>query len=214
MAETFMSREFPLVLIFVCGILVIVPFFFPNPTLDAVKAELGTWAVIIQNVTIFLGLIYMTFAQWRTLQRNKTISGYITFISPYIAIVLFIATALAFPGYISNPQYEWLYSNIYRSQVAMYVSLPLFYCYSAAYRAFTVRSVEALALMLGGMLYTLRQIPLFVYLFPGLLDIGEWIVLVPNVGGGRGAVIAVGLASIVVGLRTLAGREVTTIEVR
>jgi hypothetical protein len=34
------------------------------------------------------------------------------------------------------------------------------------------------------------------------------------VAGGRGAVICVGLAAIVLGLRTLVGREVTTIEVR
>lgn len=210
----FVRRELPLILILICGVLVIVPFFFPHPTLDAVKAELGNWAVIIQNVTIFLGLIYMSFSQWRTLQRDRSLSGYITFISPYAALVLFIGTATAFPGYINSSQYQWLYQNIYRSQVAMYVSLPLFYCYSAAYRAFTVRSIEAFALMLGGMLYTLRQIPLFVYIFPALLPIGEWVMLVPNVGGGRGAVIAVGLASIVVGLRTLAGREVTTIEVR
>ncbi len=210
----FVRRELPLILIFICGVLVIVPFFFPQPTLDAVKAELGNWAVIIRNVTIFLGLIYMSFSQWRTLQRDRSLSGYITFISPYVALVLFIGTAVAFPGYINSSQYQWLYQNIYRSQVAMYVSLPLFYCYSAAYRAFTVRSIEAFALMLGGMLYTLRQIPLFVYIFPALLPIGEWVMLVPNVGGGRGAVIAVGLASIVVGLRTLAGREVTTIEVR
>ncbi len=209
-----MRRELPLVIIFLCGILVMIPFFVPQPTLDGMKAELGNWAVIIRNVTVFLGLIYMSFSQWRSLQRDKTISGYIYFISPYLALVVFIGTALAFPGYINSAQYQWLYQNIYRAQVSMYVSLPLFYCYSAAYRAFTVRSIEAFALMLGGMLYTLRQIPLFTYIFPALLPIGEWIMLVPNVGGGRGAVIAVGLASIVVGLRTLAGREVTTIEVR
>jgi hypothetical protein len=210
----FVRRELPLVIIFLCGILVMIPFFWPQPTLDGMKAELGNWAVIIRNVTVFLGLIYMSFSQWRSLQRDKSVSGYIYFVSPYLALVVFIGTALAFPGYINSAQYQWLYQNIYRAQVSMYVSLPLFYCYSAAYRAFTVRSIEAFALMLGGMLYTLRQIPLFTYIFPALLPIGEWIMLVPNVGGGRGAVIAVGLASIVVGLRTLAGREVTTIEVR
>lgn len=210
----FIRRELPLVLIFICGVFMLVPFFFPHPFLNAVKAELGNWAVIIRNVTIFLGLIYMSFSQWRSLQRDKSMGGYISFGAPYLALVLFVGTALAFPGYINSAQYQWLYQNVYRAQVSMYVSLPLFYCYSAAYRAFTVRSIEALALMLGGMLYTLRQIPLFTYVFPALLPIGEWIMLVPNVGGGRGAVIAVGLASIVVGLRTLAGREVTTIEVR
>jgi hypothetical protein len=210
----FVRRELPLVLIFLFGISMMIPFFWPNPTLDMLKAELGSWAVLIRNVTVFLGLIYMSFSQWRSLQRDKSLSGYISFIAPYLALVLFIGTALAFPGQINSPQYQWLYQNIYRAQVSMYVSLPLFYCYSAAYRAFTVRSIEAFALMLGGMIYTLRQIPLFTYLFPALLPMGEWVMLVPNVGGGRGAVIAVGLAAIVVGLRTLAGREVTTIEVR
>ena len=214
MAEVFIRTDLPLILIFIFGILVIIEFFFPHPVLSAIKAELGTWTVIIANVSIFLGLYYMTYGQYRTLQREgRTMRAWFFFITPFIALCLFLIGA-AFPGYTSSPQYQWLYMNIYRAQVAMYVSLPLFYCYSAAYRAFRIRSVEALALMLGGVLYTLRQIPLFTFLYPPLHDIGEWVLLVPNVAGGRGAVICVGLAALVVGLRTLAGREVTTVEVR
>lgn len=213
MAEAFIQRDLPLVIIFVVGMLVIVEFFIPHPVLSAIKAELGTWTIVIANVSIFLGLIYMSYGQYRLLQRQKTLSGYIYFVTPFVALILFFIGA-SFPGYTSSPQYQWLYQNIYRAQVAMYVSLPLFYCYYAAYRAFRIRSIEALALMLGGLLYTFRQIPLFTYLCPALHPIGEWILLVPNVGGGRGAVICVALAAIVVGLRTLVGREVTTIEVR
>ncbi len=214
MSETFIRRDLPLILIFIFGVLSIVPFFYPHPTLLAIKAELGTWTVIIANVSIFLGLFYMAYSQYRTTLRERTMSAYFFFVTPFAAMVLFVFAALAFPGYTSGAQYQWLYFNIYSAQVAMYVSMPLFYCYSAAYRAFTVRSIEAFALMLGGMLYTLRMIPLFTFLIPPLHPIGEWILLVPNVAGGRGAVICVGLAAVVLGLRTLAGREVTTIEVR
>lgn len=214
MSEVFIRQDLPLVIIFIFGVLVIVPFFFPHPTLLAIKAELGTWTVVIANVSIFLGLIYMAYSQYRTTLRERTTSAYFFFITPFVALVLFVFGAVAFPGYTSGAQYQWLYLNIYRAQVAMYVSMPLFYCYSSAYRAFTVRSVEAFALMLGGMLYTLRMIPLFTFLVPPLHPIGEWVLLVPNVAGGRGAVICVALASIVLGLRTLVGREITTIEVR
>ena len=214
MSEVFIRQDLPLVLIFLFGVMAIVPFFFPHPTLLAIKAQLGTWTVVIANVSIFLGLFYMTYSQYRTTLRERTPSAYFFFLTPFAAVVLFIVTAIVFPGYTSSAQYQWIYMNIYQPQVAMYVSLPLFYCYSAAYRAFTVRSIEALALMLGGMIYTLRMIPLFTFLVPQLHPMGEWILLVPNVGGGRGAVICVGLAAIVLGLRTLVGREVTTIEVR
>jgi len=64
-----------------------------------------------------------------------------------------------------------------------------------------------------GLIYTLRQIPLFQVYLPGIVGFGEWIMLVPNVGGGRAAVIAAALGAIVVGIRTLWGKERTTTEV-
>ena len=79
---------------------------------------------------------------------------------------------------------------------------------SAAYRTFRASSIDSLALILGGLIYTLRLIPMFPYFIPWLVPVGEWLLLVPNVGGGRGAVIAAALAAMAVGLRTLWGREV------
>ena len=80
---------------------------------------------------------------------------------------------------------------------------------SSAYRTFRVSSMEAIALIAGGMIYTLRQIPLFQVYTPWIVPLGEWFLLVPNTGGGRGAVIAAALAALVVGIRTLWGKEAT-----
>jgi len=211
---SFVRRELPTAILALCGILLILEFFIPSPILQAIKSELTTWSVIIAATSCWLGFIYMAYAQLRMLGRNPTTSQYFWFSLPFIFFLLFFIVGVSFPGDVSSPQYRWLITYIYQQVGAMVYAVMFFTLSSAAYRTFKVASIEAIALLLGGTIYMLRQIPLFVYICPWLLPLGEWILLVPNAAGGRGAVICAALGALAVGLRTLAGREVTLVEVR
>ena len=208
------KRDIPLIILTICGLVILTHFFIPINVLGEIKAELTTWTVIITNVGTFLGLIYMTLAQYRLLMRNRVLSQYFYFATIFAFMLLWLAVGLYFPGDVQSPQYLWLMNNIYRNQSGMVYGVMFFTLSSSAYRTFSIRSIESFCLLLGGVIYMLRQIPIFPALWPGLMPLGEWILLVPNVGGGRGAVICAALAALVVGIRTLAGREVTMVEVR
>jgi hypothetical protein len=178
---------------------------------------------VISATSVGLGLIYMIYAQYMNYQRNKNLNNMIYLVVPLIFFAIFFGTAMIVPGNTSSDAYQWLYFHIYQNVGGTIYAVMFFTLASSAIR--TMRLVtkdatggyqfrlEAAALMFGGLIYTLRQIPLFQVYLPGIVGFGEWIMLVPNVGGGRAAVIAAALAAITVGIRTLWGKERTTTEV-
>jgi hypothetical protein len=198
----------PMFVLFASSFLTALAFFFPVPALNSIKSELGSWTVIIANMSTVLGLFYLSFSQYRMLERS--LSGYFYFMVPYLAIIIHFAVAIAFPGYTNSAQYSWLFTKTYGAQKTMYFALPTFFLFSAAYRAFRVQSIETLALAVGGLLYILSLTPLYVWLFPPILPIGDWILSVPSKAGSRGAIVCIGLAAIILGLRAVAGKEAVT----
>ena len=207
MAETFIKTDLPKIVLAITGIVTILSFFLPIDAIVDTKATISSWTVIISNTSIFLGLYYMVTSQYKELQRNKNATGYFWFAIPFFGLFTFLFAALAFPGYTNSAQFQWVYTYIYRAQVQMYVSIPMFFLFSAMYRSLQLKSLESGALFLGGVIYTFRLIPLFTLWFPWLVPVGDWILLVPGVAGDRAAMIPLGLASIALGLRTLMGRE-------
>ncbi len=206
---SFMRRELPTIIVSACGVIMLLSFFTTFEVFTTIKATLTAWTIVIASTSTWLGFAYMSYAQYRTYKRDPTTSQLIYFATPFVFFLLFLVVGFSFPGDVNSPQYLWLLSSIYQQVGATVYAVMFFTLASSAYRTFTVASIEATALLLSGVIYTLRQIPLFPYFAPWLMPLGEWILLVPNVGGGRGAVICAAMAALVVGIRTLWGREMT-----
>jgi general stress protein CsbA len=184
-------------------------YFLPWQPLQNIKGQMTNWIVVISAATVAMGFVYMTTAQIKLYQKNKTTLQLIYTITPYVFFTGFALSAVLYPGGSSSPEYQWWFGNIYSNVGATIYAIMFFTLASSAYRTFRVSSIEAIALIAGGMIYTLRQIPLFQVYTPWIVPLGEWFLLVPNTGGGRGAVIAAALAALVVGIRTLWGKEAT-----
>jgi len=208
-----LRKEIPNLLITLAGLVMLVSFFLQIDILNTWKGSLSAWTVIIASVSVWLGLFYMGYAQLMNYRRKKTTGNLIYLVVPLAFFVIFLGTALIFTGGINSPQYQWLYYHIYQNVGATVYAVMFFTLASSAYRTMKLESLDAAALMFGGLIYTLRQIPLFQAWAPWIVDFGEWVLLVPNTAGGRGAVIAAALAAIVVGIRTLMVKERTTTEV-
>jgi hypothetical protein len=216
-------REIPTAVLSFVGIMVLLAFFTTLDIFETLNGVFTSWIPVVSAVSVGLGIIYMAYAQYMNYQRNKNLNNLIYLVVPLVFFVIFFGTALVVPGNISSDAYQWLYFHIYQNVGGVIYAVMFFTLASSAIR--TMRLVtkdatgalqfrlEAAALMFGGIIYTLRQVPLFQVYLPGIVGFGEWIMLVPNVGGGRAAVIAAALGAIVVGIRTLWGKEKTTTEV-
>lgn len=204
----------PTLLVSVTAILVLVPFFLNIPFLNDFKSTLSSWTVIISAVTgAALGVVYMTHAIYASYQRNKDTEQLIMGVTTYVFIALHIGLALTQPGGVNSSAYQWWYTVVYQNVGATIYAFMFFTLASSAYRTMILNSVEATSLAIGGLIYTLRQIPLFQTWLPWIVPLGEWILLVPNVAGSRGAVIAAALAATVYGVRTIWGKEISLREV-
>jgi heme/copper-type cytochrome/quinol oxidase subunit 4 len=217
------KREIPTWVLSFIGIVILLAFFTALGIFETLNGVFTSWVPVVSAVSVGLGLIYMVYAQYMNYQRNKNLNNMIYLVVPLIFFAIFFGTALIVPGNISSDAYQWLYFHIYQNVGGTIYAVMFFTLASSAIRTMRVVTkdatgayqfrLEAAALMFGGLIYTLRQIPLFQVYLPGIVGFGEWIMLVPNVGGGRAAVIAAALAAITVGIRTLWGKERTTTEV-
>jgi len=82
-----------------------------------------------------------------------------------------------------------------------------FYMCSAAYRAFRMRNLHAGVLLVSAFLVMLGQIPLATAFIPGLHELRQWILDVPNLASKRGIMIGVGLGAAATSFKIILGIE-------
>ncbi len=82
-----------------------------------------------------------------------------------------------------------------------------FYMCSAAYRAFRMRNLHAGVLLVSAFIVMLGQIPLATAYIPGVYELRQWILDVPNMASKRGIMIGVGLGAVATSFKIIFGIE-------
>lgn len=196
-----------LITTFVAIIIILEYFAPPIDILVNIKGSFTSWAVIIASFTMILGTLYLFRFHGLTISREgitseKGIYSSITI----IVLFLFVLVGLAFGG-TGTPQYNLIYMNMMKPIASITRGICFFYCISAAYRAFKLETWEATGMLVAGVIYSLRQIPLGPAFWPPIEHLGDWILTYPNVGATRGGIVAVAFGSIIIALRTLYNKE-------
>jgi nitrogen fixation/metabolism regulation signal transduction histidine kinase len=127
----------------VTALMLIEYFFFASS--QAWAETIRTWAVIIFNISIGLGALRLLMAhsvRLQTQRRDWQFSG--------ILLVVFVVMILTgFVGYFTtgvstnNAIYSWMFNYIYTPLGATLYPITGFYIFSAAYRAFRARNIDA-----------------------------------------------------------------------
>ena len=118
-------------------VLMLVEYFFFADT--QIWAEtIRTWAVIIFNISLFLGAIRLIMSHSVRLQEQRRDWQFSGMLLAFFVVMLLTGVA----GYIatgvqtSNGIYNWMFINIYTPLGATLYPITGFYIFSAAYRAF------------------------------------------------------------------------------
>jgi hypothetical protein len=189
-------------------LLMLVEYFFFADT--QIWAEtIRTWAVIIFNISLFLGAIRLIMAHSVRIQQKRRDWQFSGLLLAFFAVMLLTGIA----GYIatgvqtSNGIYNWMFNYIYTPLGATLYPITGFYIFSAAYRAFRARNIDAALMLIAGCLVMLKNAPVGEAIWIGFKDMGNWVQFTGQVPGMRTLAIVGALGLIAFGFRALLGKE-------
>jgi len=193
-------REIPIAIFAICFFVSVIGYYFSNPIAKALNSELSSWIMIMTNIALGTGFIALFLHHSKKISRKA--KGF-----PF-SFVIFGAIAVMFIAQYSGPAIRgWLYSDIFSNVTTAVICFALFYEVSGAYRAFRIRNLDALLLMLAGFILIIHFAPFYESAVPSFAVIPNWILDVPGMGASRGIVIGVAIGTIAIAVRILLGYE-------
>ncbi len=188
-------------------------------TFTTADKALSDWVVIIMSFALIVGGIDILRFHLARIRREGM--GQAPFSTVTIALLVLMVVFALHGWYLSyadpaagiaittQPQFRWLYLNVYAPADAAVYSILVFYIASASYRAFRVRNPMALLLLITALIVVFGNTTIGGLIWPGFLPLRDWIMTVPNTAAFRPITIGAGLGVIILGLRLLTWREIS-----
>ena len=211
MASVVIRSRIPMFIISIIAIILLAEYFLALDPLAAFRKEMLTWGVIIYNFVTILGSALML--RYHTLRTIKPPSRdpKARYYSIFAIAAFFVYLAIGWGTGLTGTQYVTLYMQSVIPATATLWGLNLIFSTMGVYRAMRITGLEGLALLIGGLSYFLKEMPIVASIFPPITGIGDYFLLYVMTPAGRVAVLTAALISIVVCIRTIIQRERTAI---
>jgi hypothetical protein len=196
-------QDFLVILTAIVGLIIIAAQFFTVEFIKTTGAELQSWGVIIAALALGLAAVNLSRIHIRRITLRRANWQY----SVALVGILFIQAIIGFIDTSGGEVYNFGFENILTPSGAMMFALLAFWIASAAYRAFTARSVDSAILLISATVVMLGNAPIGQAIYEGMPDIKDWIMDVPNMAAQRGIMIGAGIGAIALGIRILMGIE-------
>jgi hypothetical protein len=205
------KREMVFIVTGVVALVMILDYFFGKniPGISGagnISSTLQTWALIIQLMAIGLGAINLIQVHYRQISRKTNMAVYSAWFIGFFALLLLLGFYKLATGVEPYP-YTWIFANVYVSLGATLYAITGFYIFSAAYRAFRARNIDAAILLIGGIFVLLANAPIGEVIWGGFPLIGNWFNNVGQVPGMRTFTVVGALGLLAFGFRALIGKE-------
>lgn len=211
-----MRLKVPLILCFLCGLLMIIQFFIPHPPFTNMYEKLLDWAIIISIFAVVIGLSSLIKIHYTRIVRKTPEFPY----SITVFVGMLVVAVVGIVKGIDSTWFEWLFQNIQVPMQATMFSLLAFFIASAAYRAFRARTVEATLMLVTAIIIMFARVPIGNFLWQNLMpdsiverwsnapdDVIGWILNVPSMAVRRAIILGVSLGGITTSLKILLGIE-------
>jgi hypothetical protein len=213
--ETGLKRAFHIVLVVIAiavGIVTTLSFVFDNDVLRNVRALFAEWAVIIVAFAMLLGVLNVLRVHAQRIQHGQgTVYSVILVISFLGVFVPGILSPDRVPAVLrdwvgpSGTIVDFAYRYVQRPLQATIFSLMAFFVFTAAWRAFRIRSTGSLIMFIAALVVLLGSMRLTFGGWTLLTEAREWVMRVPVKAGARGVLLGIALGTIVTGVRFLLG---------
>lgn len=214
----FFKRSFPLILCFVLGVLTWIQYYIPHKvSQDYLRISIDG-IIIIGAFAFLLGLASVFMAHYGKIKRKADGWGYSIFV--FVGIAIGLGTGIWSKGVQITPEgvvtsLGWMYTYmLYPLQGTMF-SILAFFVVSSAFRAFRVKSGEALALFIAAILLVFGTVPLgqivwdkiFFWVPFQMSSAVEWVMEIPNNAARRGILLGVAIGMVAMSLKIIVGIE-------
>ena len=203
------KRELVFIVTGIVALIMMLSYFFNIPGItgkDGVAAQLQTWALVIQLMAIGLGAINLVMVHWRQINRKTEMRIYSAWFMVLFAFLLLLGLYKVVSGVELYP-YTWIFSNVYVSLGTTLYAITGFYIFSAAYRAFRARNIDAALLLIAGIFVLLANAPIGEVIWGGFPLLGNWLNNYGQIPGMRIFTVVGALGLLAYGFRALIGKE-------
>jgi len=197
-------KTIPSTIITILALWMILEYFLSFKILTDVGTIIRNFAVIIAAFAVALGgLSSLRFHSLNIIKRKQ---GEWQF-SAVLVTAIAVMTVTGLMGWLDNPIFAYLWNQVtVPSQQTIY-SLLMFYVAAAAYRSMRANSIQATIFMVSAIIIMLMNGPFTQSLIPGITDLGNWILTVPQTGASRAYLIASNIGIVALFVRIILGRE-------
>jgi len=200
----FLKKTLPVAIAFVCGITVLIAYFFKVPSIQNLAQNyILKWQSVVAVFALGLGVVNIVRIHVRNVQREQGKNVYSLALLAMFAVTVLVGLTMG----QSSASYKFIFNYINVPTGSAIFSLLAFYIGTAAYRAFRAKNVEAAILLITGCIVMLGRVPIGAKILPFTPAWTDWIMSVLNVGGQRGLMIAGAIGFIAVSLRIIVGLE-------
>jgi hypothetical protein len=207
-----LRRELPVILTLVVGFFMVLGPFIPARDFTFWRTEFEGWAIIVTAFAAVLGVANI--ARLSVLRISRRERDWLYHVPLLIGLAVMIILGIggsAAPAPVFGIQdgtlFNDLYNHVYVPMQGTMFALLAFYIASAAFRAFRIRSLEAMLLAVAAVLVMLGRVPIGVSIWSGLPQVADWIMNIPNNAAKRAILIGAALGAIATGLKVILGLE-------
>lgn len=200
-----MTRKIPLLVCFVCGLLMFSQYFSAHPMAVSLNQTILSWWQIIFAFALIVGVVSYFSNNLKKIKRNEDtifrVVGLIGMISmPVMALIW---------GIKADTPFMWMFENVQAPMQSTVFALLAFFVASASYRGFRARSLPAAILLGSALIILLSRSNIGGFFTDYLPEYADWIRNFPSMSARRAILIGIGLGSLTTSLRVIIGIERT-----
>jgi hypothetical protein len=204
-----MKREIPRLISMAAGIFVLIGFFVPHPAIRTTYDDIQQWVIIVVAFTYVLGMANIMRINLKQIGARSKDWPYKVALVAGVVITMAVGFSEGTKYLDDGTRFSWIYNTFYSAMSATMFSLLAFFIASAAFRAFRVRTVEALLLAVAAFILMLGRVPIGNAIHPVLPQAAEWLMNIPQNAAKRGILMGAALGVMATGFRIILGIERT-----
>jgi len=192
----------------VSGLIVFASRFFKVPALATASQSILEWTTAVAAFALGLGAVNLVRVHSRNIIQRRDKNWWLSIVA---LVFLVVPTVIGLTLSPSHETYLWAYDTFYVPLNASIVGLGVFWLCSASYRAFRVRNIHAVLLLVSAIIMMIGSMGLGKEYLPFSTVASEWLnsVISSAVMRAMGMITAIGMVG--TGLRIVLGLERRTI---